>query len=70
MKYRHYAPNSPLELVERFESLELAANEAIIAPLSEKDKVNGGWFFKLGATFEDSGVQCMIYMMRCAVQMI
>ncbi|MEE1108312.1 L-threonylcarbamoyladenylate synthase [Macrococcoides canis] len=54
MKYRHYAPDSPLELVDCFESLELSPNEAVIAPLSEKDKVNGGWFFALGATYEDS----------------
>lgn len=54
MKYRHYAPDSPLELVDYFESLELSPNEAVIAPLSEKDKVNGGWFFALGATYEDS----------------
>lgn len=62
MKYRHYAPDRPLELVQSLHKVTLNDNEAFIAPLSTKYEVQGGHFVKLGQSFEDvSGAMHDLY---------
>ncbi|WP_414050615.1 L-threonylcarbamoyladenylate synthase [Macrococcus animalis] len=53
MKYRHYAPQSPMTLVSDISSLTLAPNEAIIAPQSELSRFSEDMSFALSETFED-----------------
>ncbi|WP_414048769.1 L-threonylcarbamoyladenylate synthase [Macrococcus animalis] len=53
MKYRHYAPQSPMTLVSDISSLTLAPNEAIIAPESELSRFSEDMSFALSETFED-----------------
>ncbi|WP_414045667.1 L-threonylcarbamoyladenylate synthase [Macrococcus equi] len=62
MKYRHYAPDSPLELVTDVSQLTLKASEALIAPLAELTRFSGHITYPLSNTYEDiSGAMHNLY---------
>ncbi|TDM10528.1 L-threonylcarbamoyladenylate synthase [Macrococcus lamae] len=52
MKYRHYAPNSPMTLIEGGiqEPLTIDSQTAVIAPESSRHLIEGGHFYPLCAT--------------------
>lgn len=53
MKYRHYAPDSPMALVTDLSQLSLSVNEAIIAPQSVLSPFSNHVTYPLSVTFED-----------------
>lgn len=53
MKYRHYAPDSPMELVTDMTDLQLDSGEALIAPRSELARFSGNITYALSDTYED-----------------
>lgn len=53
MKYRHYAPDSPMVLMSDITQLQLASNEALIAPRNELSHFNDNVTYALSETFED-----------------
>lgn len=53
MKYRHYAPDSPMALVSDMDQLRLETHEALIAPRSELPRFDGFMTYALSETFED-----------------
>ncbi|MCU7558116.1 L-threonylcarbamoyladenylate synthase [Macrococcus capreoli] len=62
MKYRHYAPDSPMELVKDISKLQLCEGEAVIAPQSELSRFDTSVTFALGETFDDiTGAMHQLY---------
>lgn len=52
MKYRHYAPESPMVLIKNCQSITINENEGIIGPSSEISHLNG-IKYTLSADYED-----------------